>query len=137
MIETDDHFEIKFRVGACQGAHWLRNEAKRSAKKGKNAQEISDRLGQCLQVLLDWKNDCPGVRSKLNPWEGSRRLYSTQQGMALNEHPAGSNSLPLILNLAGLTSSWSAGSAAIFWVVSARMSDAFETASAWGNPASS
>ena len=42
MIETDDHFEIKFRVGACQDAHWIRNEAKRSAKKGKNAQEIWD-----------------------------------------------------------------------------------------------
>ena len=52
MIEIDDHFVIKFRVGACQGSHWLRNDAKRSAKKGKKAQEISDRLGQLLQVLL-------------------------------------------------------------------------------------
>jgi hypothetical protein len=40
MVETNDVSETKFRVGACHGAHWLRKEAKRSAKEGKTAEEI-------------------------------------------------------------------------------------------------
>ena len=54
-------------LGACQSSHWLRKEAKRSAKEGKTAREIADRLGQLFQVLLDWRNEVPGVPSSLSP----------------------------------------------------------------------
>jgi hypothetical protein len=52
---------------------WLRKEAKRSAKEGKTAEEIADRLGQLFHVLLDWRNEVPGVPSNLSPWQWSRK----------------------------------------------------------------
>jgi hypothetical protein len=60
-------------LGACHSAHWLRKEAKRSAKEGKTAEEIADRLGQLFQVLLDWRNEVPGVPSSLSPWQWFRK----------------------------------------------------------------
>ena len=43
------------------------------AKEGKTAEEIADRLGQLFQVLLDWRNEVPGVPSSLSPWQWSRK----------------------------------------------------------------
>jgi hypothetical protein len=58
-------------LGACHSVHWLRKEAKVRLKKAKPAEEIADRLGQLFQVLLDWRNEVPGVPSSLSPWQGS------------------------------------------------------------------
>ena len=72
MAEEKDR-ETKFRIGATHAATWFREEAKRMAKEGKTAQEISDHLGDLNQVLIDWRNDWinpyVGLPSEENPWE--------------------------------------------------------------------
>jgi hypothetical protein len=75
--------ETQFRIGATHASAWFRSVVKQMAKEGKSASEISDRLGDLHQVLLDWRNslriqslDLPGEGHQ-NPWEWTRDELDT------------------------------------------------------------
>jgi hypothetical protein len=60
--------EIKFRQGACHGAQWLRDQVGRMAAEGASAEQLFARLGERVQVLLDWREGQVELPEG-NPWE--------------------------------------------------------------------
>jgi len=72
-MPEEETLETKFRIGATHAATWFCEEAKRMAKEGKTAQEISDYLGDLNQVLIEWRKNWTthnvGLPSGENPWE--------------------------------------------------------------------
>jgi hypothetical protein len=66
---AEEYLEIQFRVGATHGASWFWRVAKHMTKQGKTPEAISDRSGDLVQVLQDWRQGNVSLPSEGNPWE--------------------------------------------------------------------
>ena len=67
--------EQKFRIGACHGAEWLHKQATRMMAGGSSAAQISTKLGDLVQVLMDWREGQVEMPDG-NPWEWGEEVLS-------------------------------------------------------------